>query len=86
MDTSDGHEELDLITILREIVDSEIRSDHAGIYNQYVFYFASLTEEDVLFLSLRFGTKLKILESKNQTNDDLVIRIFTAGYKPRLSR
>lgn len=56
-----------------------------GTYDEYIFYSAELTEEDFMYSALRFGPEVEIFESKNESTNDLIVRIFNAGHKTRLS-
>jgi hypothetical protein len=56
-----------------------------GSYDEYAFYTAELTEEDVMYVALRFGPEVEVLESKNESTNDIIVRIFNAGHKTRLS-
>jgi hypothetical protein len=56
-----------------------------GSYDEYAFYTADLTDEEAIYAALRFGPEVQMLESKNESTNDLIVRIFNAGHKTRLS-
>lgn len=55
---------------------------HEGMYYQeYSFYTLELEDEEVTFITLKFCPDA-VIESKNESMNDIIIRIFNAGHPP----
>lgn len=80
-----GKDPAEEIALIQFLSGKDAQMMHGGEYNEYVFYTAKLTEEEFIYGALRFGPTVKFLESKNESMNDIIIRVFNAGHKPRIS-
>lgn len=71
--SSDTREELALVRFLQ---GKNRCMMHGGLYNEYVFYFADLTDEDLVYASLKFGSYVKFIETKDESSNDIITRVF----------
>ena len=74
--------EVELIEFLK---DKNSMMSFGGAYDEYAFYTGDLTDEDAIYAAIKFGPEVQILESKNESTNDIIVRIFNAGHKTRLS-